>query len=236
MKKVAFLFFCLLLVCNASKAQNFMTMYIPSYQTTSFKAENVPASNGVHGDASGSFSHTTFKGDGIVGNLVMGIDVTGIWLAVVRGKITSPDSEPFYGGGFDMSLGGAFNITSTTKLGAAANITYGHGLHYTDGTNTFTNYISGLGFTIIGLQSFGKRLYLMPKLVFYPKWKSNFNTDVRFETSIGFRLIGPLGVSITPGFEKLTINNDQKQGTTVVSMPAGYVHFSYMQYGISFMF
>lgn len=239
-KKVLLSAVAAFLFSGMSLSQNFITFYYPGYQLSRFKATNVRMNySGTEGDLKGSINHITAKGDGIANNLVFGADMTQLLTALIRGLTKNMGSV--YGGIFEFRLGYAAQIGSSTKLGAGIDIG-ARGMNYVkDSIDLQGDYkFITTGITFVGLQSFDERIYVMPKLSLNPMFgkavdKITDGMSVKFETSLGYRLGDKIGVSITPGIDRMKFLEKDVTPDYQTVVVERRINFTYLHFGISFM-
>lgn len=233
MKKIISLLLLAVVCCTALKSQSFIT-FMPGYQFSGFRAKDIRYNNVHRGDIKGKINHITFKGDGIANHFICGIDVS----LILRGLLDNKAS--YYGSAFEVRMGYAPSIGNNFKLGAAVDAGY-RGFRYNADTVAITDYSYAVfGGTIVGLFNIDEFVYIMPKLSLDPVY-SNHTVKVvdgfstKFEISAGLRLAGALGISITPGFERLKFNYEDDSGPEDV-IKASYVKTKFLQVGLSFCF
>lgn len=241
MKKLMLIGFVLLAFSETSHAQNFVTLYTPGFQLSRFNATGVRLDDaGTLGDVKGSINHILFKGDGIVNNMVLGVDVSMIGLSLIKGFKNNDYS--YYGSAFDFRIGAALELGDETKIGAGIDLGARGIGYYKDNVDYFRGQYTyfTLGVTLVGLHAIDEKIYIMPKLSFDPMFGKNVDkiTDgmsFKFETSIGYRFAGGLGFSITPGIERMkflylgeTVDHQEEVRKTQINT-------SFLQFGLSFM-
>ena len=239
-KRILFNLALTCLLSGSAFSQNMITFYIPGCQLSRFKATDVTLNYaGDRGDVKGSINHITAKGDGIANNLVFGMDMSQLGVALSRGLFKSMGSV--YGGVFEVRMGYAAELGDGLKIGAAVDLG-AKGINYMKDSVDFQDQYRffTLGLTVVGLKSFDETVYIMPKLSFNPVYGNELDKITRgmtykFETTIGYRFAGKLGFSITPGFERMKFLRKHVEYDQPVTIKATKINTSYVQFGLSFM-
>lgn len=239
-KKVFLLVYFACFLSCVSFSQNFITLYTPGYQLSHFKATGVRLDDaGTLGNVKGNINHLLFKGDGIVNNMVFGCDVSLLFVGLIKGLNNGDYS--YYASAFDVRYGAAFELGDATKIGAAVGFGV-TGIDYDQDNIDFRGQYKyyTLGITFVGLHAIEEKIYIMPKLSFNPMFGKDVDkiTDgmsFKFETSIGYRFLGGLGFSITPGIERMKFlylgeTEDHQEEVRKTQINTSFLHF-----GISFM-
>lgn len=240
MKKLILIGFILVAFTEISSAQNFITLYTPGYQLSHFNATGIRLDDaGTLGNVKGNINHLLCKGDGIANNMVFGIDVSQILLALIRGVNNGGGSS--YGAAFDVRIGAAVQLGDATKVGAGLDLG-ARAIDYDKDNVDFRGqyHYFTMGVTLVGLHTIEEKIYIMPKLSFDPMFGKDVDkiTDgmsFKFETSIGYRFAGGLGFSITPGIERMKFLYLGETADHQEEVRKTKINTSFLQFGLSFM-